>query len=206
MRALWLHYPDDAAAVARGDEYLWGRDMLVAPVTEKGATSRSVYLPRGEWYDFWSEERTAGGRDVSRAVDLATMLNRAVDLATMPLYVRAGAILPLGPVKQYTGEKVDAPMTLVIYPGTDGAFTLYEDDGISFAYRRGAWVKTEMKWDDAARRLTLRLAPGSKPGGAGLPPKRRVFEVRVAGEKATRSVEFTGGPLTVQFDRAQASS
>jgi alpha-glucosidase/alpha-D-xyloside xylohydrolase len=196
MRALWLHYPDDAAAVARGDEYLWGRDMLVAPVTEKGATSRNVYLPRGEWFDFWSEERTAGGRE----------LNRAVDLATMPLYVRAGAILPLGPVKQYTGEKVDAPMTLVIYPGTDGAFTLYEDDGISFAYRRGAWVKTEMKWEDAARRLTLRLAPGSKPGGAGLPPKQRVFEVRVAGEKATRSVEFTGGPLTVQFDRAQASS
>jgi alpha-glucosidase/alpha-D-xyloside xylohydrolase len=191
MRALWLHYPDDAAAVARGDQYLWGRDMLVTPVTEKGATSRSVYLPRGEWHDFWTEERVAGGREVSRAVDLATM----------PLYVRAGAILPMGPVKQYTGQKVDAPMTLVIYPGADGQFTLYEDDGISFAYRRGAWVKTEIKWDDAVRRLTLRLAPGSKPGSAGLPPKRRVFEVRVAGEKEMRKIEFAGAPLSIQIDR-----
>ena len=61
MRALWLHYPDDPAAVARGDEYLWGRDILVAPVTEKGATSRKVYLPRGTWYDFWTEESLEGG-------------------------------------------------------------------------------------------------------------------------------------------------
>lgn len=189
MRALWLHYPDDAAAVARGDQYLWGRDMLVAPVTEKGATSRSVYLPRGDWFDFWNEERVAGGREVSRAVDLATM----------PLYVRAGAILPLGPVKQYTGEKVDAPMTLVIHPGADGGFTLYEDDGISFAYRRSAWVKTEMKWEDAARRLTLRLAPGSRPGAPGLPPKRRVFEMRLAGQTTTRTIEFTGEPLAVRI-------
>jgi len=189
MRALWLHYPDDAAAVARGDQYLWGRDMLVAPVTEKGATTRNVYLSRGDWYDFWTEERTAGGREISRAVDLATM----------PLYVRAGAILPLGPVKQYTAEKVDAPMTLVVYPGADGNFTLYEDDGISFAYRRGAWVKTEMKWDDAARRLTLRLAPGSRPGAPGLPPRQRKFEARIAGQTGTRTIDFTGAPLTIQL-------
>lgn len=186
MRALWLHYPDDATAVPRGDQYLWGRDMLVAPVTEKGATSRRVYLPRGEWYDFWTEERLAGGREISRDVDLTTM----------PLYVRAGAIVPLGPVKQYTAEKVDAPMTLVIYPGADGSYTLYEDDGISFAYRSGAWVKTEMKWDDAERRLNLRLAPGSRPGTPALPPRQRPFEVRVAGEKATRTIEFAGQPIT----------
>jgi dienelactone hydrolase len=119
MRALWLHYPDDATAVLRGDQYLWGRELLVAPVVEKGASTRNVYLPCGDWYDFWTEERMAGGREVSKAVDLATM----------PLYVRAGAILPLGPVKQYTEEVVDAPLTFVIYPGADGSFTWYEDDG-----------------------------------------------------------------------------
>ena len=95
MRALWLHYPDDAAAVARGDQFLWGRDLLVAPVVEQGATARKVYLPRGSWYDFWNGERVEGGREISRTVDLETM----------PLYVRAGAIVPMGPVKQYTGRR-----------------------------------------------------------------------------------------------------
>ena len=82
--ALWLHHPDDPAAVGRGDEYLWGRDILVAPVAEKGAISRKLYLPRGQWYDFWTGVKVDGGREISRPVDLATM----------PIYVRAGAILP----------------------------------------------------------------------------------------------------------------
>ena len=87
MRALWLHYPDDPQAVARGDQFLWGRDLLVSPVVEKGATVRRLYLPRGTWYDFWTEEPVEGGREIERAVDLETM----------PLYVRAGAIIPHGP-------------------------------------------------------------------------------------------------------------
>jgi len=189
IRALWLHFPDEPKAVERGDQYLWGRDILVAPVTEKGASSWRVYLPRGEWYDFWTEERVAGGREVTREVDLAAM----------PLYVRAGSILPLGPVKQYTSEKVEAPMTLVAYSGADGAYTLYEDDGISFAYRRGVWMKTEIRWNDAPRKLTLRLAPGSRPAATGLPSLPRKIEVRVAGDKSTRSVEFTGQPLSIQL-------
>ena len=93
IRALWLHYPDDREAVARGDEYLWGRDMLVAPVVEKGATSRDVYLPARPLVRLLERER---------ASTAAARSSRAVDLATMPLYVRAGAVLPLGPVKQYT--------------------------------------------------------------------------------------------------------
>lgn len=182
IRALWLHYPDDPKAVERGDEFLWGRDILVAPVTEKGATHRQLYLPRGDWFDFWTEERTEGGRE----------LRRAVDLATVPLYVRAGSIIPFGPVKQYTAEKVDEPITLVIYPGADGAFSLYEDDGISFAYRRGMWVKTQIAWDNARRRLLLSLARGSRPGASGLPPRQRQFRVRLAGESSVRTIDFAG--------------
>ena len=86
MRAMWLHYPDDVRAEGIGSQFLWGRDLLVAPVFMKGATSREVYLPKGDWYDWWTHARTTGGRPVTRAVDLATM----------PLYVRAGAIIPLG--------------------------------------------------------------------------------------------------------------
>ena len=140
MRALWLHHPDDATAVARGDEYFWGRDMLVAPVVEKGATSRTVYLPRGDWFDFWTERarRRADARSIA-----------PVDLATMPLYVRAGAVLPLGPVKQYADEPIDEPLTLVVYPGADGTSSLYEDDGRSFDYQRGAWMRIAMGWRDA---------------------------------------------------------
>ncbi|HMX25528.1 MAG TPA: glycoside hydrolase family 31 protein, partial [Blastocatellia bacterium] len=183
MRALWLHYPDDATAVARGDEYLWGRDVLVAPVVEKGATSRSLYLPRGDWYDFWTEEKLGGGREISKAVDLATM----------PLYVRAGAILPLDPVRQYTAEKVTAPTTLVIYPGADGAFTLYEDDGATFNYRRGEFTKLQINWNNARRTLSLRPAGGAKA------PGQRKLEIRLVGEKTSRQIVFAGRPVEIKL-------
>ena len=110
IRALWLHDPADSVARSKGDEFLFGPDILVAPVTDKGATSRRLYLPRGTWYDYWSERRVEGGHEISRPVDLATI----------PLHVRAGAIIPLGPIMQYTSEQVDGPLGLAVYPGTDG--------------------------------------------------------------------------------------
>jgi alpha-glucosidase (family GH31 glycosyl hydrolase) len=183
MRALWLEYPNDPKAVARGDEYLWGKNVLVAPVVEKGAETRQVYLPAGGWYDFWTQERLEGDREI----------RRNVDLETMPLYVRAGAILPLGPVKQFTSEKVDQPLSISIYPGGDASFLLYEDDGNSFNYRKGEWMGIQMDWHDATRALALRLAPGSRM----LPPLRRKLEVNL--EQKTQSVSFDGNPLKVSF-------
>ncbi len=183
MRSLWLHYPDDLTAVARGDEYLWGRDMLVAPITEKGATSRRIYLPRGVWYDFWTNERQEGGREITREVDLETM----------PLYVRAGSILPLGPVKQYTGAQVNQPLTLSLYPGADGSFLLYEDDGSSFNYRQGEWMGIQMNWSNRQRLLRLALASGSRM----LPPLRRDVVVKLG--DVSRRVVFNGHPMEVRF-------
>ena len=183
MRALWLHYPQDAKAVACGDQYLWGRDVLVAPVVEQGAKSRRVYLPRGAWQDFWTGERHEGGREITRAVDLETT----------PLYVRAGAILPFGPVKQYTAEKVDEPDTIAIYPGADGSFLLYEDDGKSFDYKKGAWMGVQMKWNDAERKLSLRLADGSRM----LASKQKKFDVKLG--DATKQVVFEGKPVEVSL-------
>ncbi|MGB6459714.1 MAG: TIM-barrel domain-containing protein [Candidatus Acidiferrum sp.] len=183
LRALWLHYPDDPKAVSRSDEYLWGQNILVAPVVEKGATTRQVYLPVGNWYDFWTQERLEGGREISRPVDLETL----------PLYVRAGSILPLGPVKQFTGEKVEQPLTLFIYSGKDASFLLYEDDGTSFNYRNGEWMGIEMAWKDATRTLTLGLAPGS----CMLAPVHRTLDVKL--EQQSRSVTFDGNPLRVSF-------
>jgi alpha-glucosidase (family GH31 glycosyl hydrolase) len=183
MRALWLHFPDDAKAVACGDQYLWGRSVLVAPVIEKGATTRRVYLPGAAWYDFWTHERVEGGREISRPVDLETI----------PLYVREGSILPLGPVKQFTGEIVDEPLSVSIYPGADASFLLYEDDGASFNYRKGEWMGIQMAWDDDRRMLSLHLAPGSRL----LPPEARAIVVKVAG--TTRSVTFEGKPMQVSL-------
>ncbi len=185
IRALWLHYSDDPPAVARGDQYLWGRDLLVSPVVEQGASSRRLYLPRGRWFDFWTEESLEGGREIERKVDLATM----------PLHVRGGAILPLGPVRQYVDEPVDGPTTLVVYPGADAAASIYEDDGRSFNYRKGEWMRIELSWRDADRRLSLRLAQGSRM----LAPARRAFEVRLAGEQSTRSLVFDGRPLEIRL-------
>ena len=185
MRGLWLHYPDDPAAVARGDEYLWGRDMLVAPVVEKGASERKLYLPRGAWYDFWAREKLEGGREISRPVDLATT----------PLYVRAGAVIPMGPVRQYTEEKVDGPLTLWVYPGSDGAFTLYEDDGKTFNYRRGDVMRLQSTWSDRDRTLKIQLAKGSRM----LPPMTRNIEVRVANEAVSKAVVFKGRPVEVRL-------
>jgi alpha-glucosidase/alpha-D-xyloside xylohydrolase len=185
MRAMWLHYADDPAAVARGDQYLWGRDMLVAPVVEKGATSRTLYLPRGAWYDFWTNERVEGGREITRPVDLATT----------PFYVRAGAVIPSGPVKQYVDEPSDEPLTLTVYPGADGRSTLYDDDGNSFDYRRGAYMRMIMAWREASRRLTLSLAPGSRMTPAA--PRR--IDVRLAGGGSAKSVVFSGRSVEVQL-------
>jgi alpha-glucosidase (family GH31 glycosyl hydrolase) len=185
MRALWLHHHDDPRAVSRGDQFLWGRDILVSPVVEKGAVSRRLYLPRGTWFDFWTEERLEGGREI----------DRQVDLETMPLHVRAGAILPLGPIKQYVDEPVEGPLSVVVYPGANGAFSLYEDDGRTFDYRKGDWMGMAMTWNDATRVLSVTLTPGSRM----LPPAKRALDVRLAGEKNARNAVFEGRPIDVRL-------
>jgi alpha-glucosidase (family GH31 glycosyl hydrolase) len=183
MRSLWLHYPDDPLAAARGDEYLWGRDILIAPITEQGADKKLIYLPKGSWYDYWTGDRIEGGREVTRGIDLETM----------PIYVRAGAILPLGPVKQYTAEKSDAPLTVSIYPGADGEFLLYEDDGKSFNYRKGEWMGLQLKWNDAQRALSLELAKGSRM----LAPAKREIEVKL--QNASHTAHFEGKRIEVKL-------
>jgi alpha-glucosidase (family GH31 glycosyl hydrolase) len=186
MRALWLHYPGDVRARGIGHEFLWGRDLLVAPVFTKGATSREVYLPNGEWYDWWTNAKTTGGRAVTRAVDLATM----------PIYVRAGAIVPVDAVRQYTAETIETPTTLKIYRGADGQFTLYDDDGVSQEYLSGKGSWTRITWNDRARRLTLE--PGAPAGATNVAAERR-FRVEMLPEGVTRDVTYSGQRLETIF-------
>src|SRR4249920_1490407 len=184
MRALWVHYPDDPKARVLGDEFLWGRDLLIAPVYAKGATSRDVYLPKGEWYDWWTRERSSGGKRV----------RRLVDLSTMPIYVRAGSIIPLDPVRQYTSQPVAEPTTLQIFRGADGQYTLYDDDGISQEYLagKGSWIR--MTWSDKSRQLTIE--PGA-PTGATNVVAERTFKVVMQPEGTSRDVRYAGKRVQV---------
>ena len=187
MRALWLHYPNDPHARGLGNEYLWGRDLLIAPVFQPGATTRDVYLPQGTWYDWWSGERHSG--------DAATV-TRPVDLPTMPIYVRAGAIIPFDPVRQYTAQPVTEPTEIRVYPGADGDFTLYDDDGTSQAYLTGGATYTRFIWDD--RSHTLAIEPDTR-WRATTPVAPRDFTVVVEPNGRRQTVHYAGARIRVQF-------
>jgi alpha-D-xyloside xylohydrolase len=165
MRGLPMDFGNDAAVKDIADEYMFGKAFLVAPVYEYGARSRSVYLPKGaDWYDFNSGQRLTGGQKVTAAAPVTQM----------PLYVRAGSIVPTGPVTQYVDEKPDAPLTLIIYTGADGTFSLYEDDGVSNGYTRGEFSRIPLSYNDKTGVLTIGARDGKFKGLVD----KRVFRVR----------------------------
>jgi len=145
MRALWMDFPDDPAVANLGTEYLFGPAFLVAPVTEQGQTSKDVYLPKGsDWYDYWTDQRYQGGQWVK----VAAPIDR------IPVFVRAGSIVPLGASIPSTATK-QAIAAIKIYPGKDAGFSLYDDDGASYAYEKGKGTTTTLRWNDAAKRLDV---------------------------------------------------
>jgi alpha-glucosidase/alpha-D-xyloside xylohydrolase len=146
-----------------------------------------VYLPEGQWYDWWTSAVEAGGRTVTRQVDLATM----------PIYVRAGAIIPMDPVRQHTAEEVEGPLTLRVYQGANGEYTLYGDDGISLDYLQGEATWTRITWDDAAR--TLAIEPAPPPPGASPVARTYDFRVQLVPEGPTRDVTYSGERVEVVF-------
>jgi alpha-glucosidase/alpha-D-xyloside xylohydrolase len=187
LRALWLHYPREPQAVACDNEYLWGRDLLVAPVVAQGVSERCVYLPAGDWYDWRTGEKIAGGRTI----------RRAVDLATLPLYVRAGSILPLDPVRQYVSQSSSEPTTIRVYPGADGRFILYDDDGQSLQYLKGSAMWIAFTWNDTERSLRITLDSRSS-----VKPSPRDFRVEVAPDNTPKWVTFDGAPMSLTFAKA----
>jgi alpha-D-xyloside xylohydrolase len=144
MRGLFMDFGDDSKVADIGDEYMFGPALLVAPVTEQGVTSRSVYLPAGaNWYNFWTNERVHGGQTISVAAPIDVI----------PLFVRAGSILPLGEPVESTNEKQRIAHVRV-YPGVDGDFELYRDDGTTYNYEKGESELTHLHWSEAAGKLT----------------------------------------------------
>jgi alpha-glucosidase (family GH31 glycosyl hydrolase) len=144
LRALPLDFPSDPKVADLRDEYMFGPAFLVAPVTEQGATSREVYLPAGtDWYNYWTRERVKGGQTI--------IVSAPID--TLPLFVRAGAILPLGSVVEST-HQTQAIAKVLVYPGADASFTLFSDDGTTYGYEKGAGSVTRLHWDEARQKLT----------------------------------------------------
>jgi alpha-glucosidase len=158
LRPLLYHFPDDPVTYHLQDQVLLGPALLAAPVLRPGLAARAVYLPAGEWYDWHTGERHAGGR-----YHLAP-----APLESLPLYARAGSVVPLGPVGRNTATDPAAPLTLRVFPG-EGEFALYEDDGRTLAHERGEWALTRfvLRTTEAGVRLSWsregRYAPTPRP-------------------------------------------
>ncbi len=217
MRPLVMDFKADRKAVRTDNEYMFGRNLLVMPVTDslytyydtkakkgftsvpdagKAVKSVKVYLPQGaEWYDFWTNERHDGGQTVDMPCP--------IDI--MPVYVKAGSVLPFGPAVQYASEKKWDDLEIRVYPGADGEFTLYEDEGDNYDYENGAFSQIRFRWDDAARTLTVGDREGEYEGML----KKRSFRILVVdrqsppGDRAAkdfnRKIRYDGKAQSVSF-------
>jgi alpha-D-xyloside xylohydrolase len=180
MRPLVMDFRDDVKAQNIGDQFLFGPAILVNPVTEQGATMRHLYLPKSKWYDFWTGAASNGPID----------LDAPAPLSRMPLYVRGGSILPMGPDLQYAEEKPADPIELRVYPGADADFSIYEDDNNTYDYEKGAYATIPIHWDDAARTLTIGDRRGQFPGML----TSRSFQVVFVGDGHGIGIDPTAQP------------
>jgi alpha-glucosidase len=186
FRPLLLNYQNDANTLSIDDEFMVGSDLLAAPILKSGSTGRLVYLPEGTWFDYWTGQQVAGGR----------MIHADAPLETAPLYVRGGAIIPMGPEMNYVGEKATDPLTFEIYPDAQGKaqVSLYEDDGVSPAYRNGVERRTTVTYRSS--NIDVSAPTGSYQPG----PRNLVFAVHPV-PRGNKPVQFAddGRPHHVQI-------
>jgi alpha-D-xyloside xylohydrolase len=202
MRGLPMDFPGDTSVYKINNEYMLGPSLLVSPVTEplytkatakgeKATTDFStvksveVYLPRGQWYNFWNSDRVEGGKNVSTKAPINQM----------PVYVRAGSIIPMGPDVQFAAEKSNKPVTITIYPGADANFDLYEDENDNYNYEQGKFSTISFHWNDKTKLLTIGKRKGAYPGMA----LKREFEIEVVSKengKGISSNSTSGKKLT----------
>ena len=194
MRALFSDFPEDKKVTDIGDEYMFGKSILVVPVISE-VKRRSLYLPEGtQWIDFWTGEKQKGGQEIIREAP--------IDI--IPLYVKAGSIIPAGPSVQFATEKSWDDLQVRIYPGADGEFTLYEDEDDNYNYEKGKYTTVRMTWSDKDRQLTIHPRQGSYDGML----QNRNFRIVVVdnlkglgldNESYTVNVEYKGKKLNIKL-------
>jgi alpha-D-xyloside xylohydrolase len=193
MRGLIMDFRTDPNSALISDEFMFGPAFLVSPVSDPHVNSRRVYLPKAKWYDFWS----GGSFDGSGAIDAAAPIDK------LPLFVRAGSVVPMGPEKEWSTEKPEDPIELRIYRGADGDFTLYEDENDGYNYEKGVYATIPFHWDDAKQTLTIDERKGKFPG---MLIERR-FQIVFVGQdhgagisaesKPNKAVRYLGKEITV---------
>ncbi len=189
MRPLVMDFNGDAEAVKQPFEYMFGKAFLVAPITEAGVAQRDVYLPKSAiWYDFWTGKRNEGGQTVKAEAPLDRI----------PLFVKAGSIVPMGPVVQHSAQDSNQELEIRIYEGGNGEFSLYEDEGDNYNYEKGQFSIILFTWDDATKTLTIADRSGSFQGML----KKRIFNVVLVKEVENmqrKSVDYQGEKTKVSF-------
>lgn len=193
IRPLLMDFTEDRNVYDKGGQYMFGKCLLTSPVTEPGVNTWDVYLPEGaSWWDFWTNEKHDGGQTV----------NKSVPIEIIPLYVKAGSIIPFGPDVQYSTERPWDDLEIRIYPGADASFTLYEDENDNYNYENGTYSTILFDWDDAAKTLTIGDREGSFPGML----KSRKFRVTLvdadtpSGDKKakkSRLISYKGKALNI---------
>ncbi len=165
MQPLVMDFPNDPQVAGIGDQYLFGPAILVTPITAAGLTTRSVYLPAGgaPWFNFWTGEAVPAGQHVEAAASVETL----------PLFVRPGSIIPMGPFLQYSSEKPADPIELRVYRGADAKFTLYEDEGDNYDYEKGRYATIPITWNESRQTLEIGKRSGEFPGML----KERAFHI-----------------------------
>ena len=192
MRPLVMDFRGDEQAENIGDQFMYGPAFLVNPVTQPAISTRPVYLPKTSWYDFWAGTASEGGR----------FINAITPFDRLPLYVRAGSIVPLGPDEEWSTEKPADPMELRIYAGADGDFTLYEDENDNYNYEKGAYATIPLHWDDKGQTLTIGQRKGQFPGML----ENRTFRVVFVRENHGVGVKASDEPdKVVQYSGKQIS-
>ena len=186
MRGLPMDFPDDLAVRDLSDQWMFGPALMPCPVYEYGARSREVYFPEGGWYDFYSGEYIPGGQT----------LTVAAPYERMPLFVRAGSIIPFGPEMEWSDEKPADNIRLYVYAGADADFTIYEDDGLTYAYERGEFSTIPIHWDNASRTLTIGDRSGSFEGMLG----GRTFHVVVVNKESPGIYDPEAEGIAVNYE------
>ncbi len=179
MRSLAFDFRTDKNVYSIPDQYMFGPAFMVNPVTDQQATSRQVYLPAGvEWYDFWTGKKYDGGQKI----------NAIAPIETIPLFVKAGSIIPMGKLMEFATQKPEDTIELRIYPGADGQFTLYEDANNTYNYEKGEYATSVIKWNDRNKELSISATKGNFPGIPG----KRVFDVVYVSENNGTGVAESG--------------